>query len=525
MALLRSIATVSGFTMLSRVTGFARDILIANYLGAGLVADAFFVAFKFPNLFRRFFGEGAVAAAFVPLFSTTLEKEGAAEARLFAERAFAVMGLALGLLVAVMMIAMPWAMLAFAPGFAEVPGKQELAVELSRITFPYLLFISLCALLSGLLNALGKFAAAAATPILLNLALMASLVGFASVAETPGHALAWGVATAGVVQFVWLMVAARKAGMPVSLRRPTLSPRVRTLIRRVIPVAFGAGIYQISLLIDTILASLLSQGAVSWLYYADRVNQLPLGVVGTAIGIALLPLLSRQLAAGQTADALQSQNRAVEFTLLLTLPSMAGLIALAEPIATVLFQRGAFTAADAQATAAALAAFSVGLPGYVLVKVLSPGFFAREDTKTPVYVASAALGASIILNIILMQFFGHVGIAMGTATGALLNGGTLWILLRRRGYFHTDARLRRRAPRIALAALVMAGAVEAVEWAAAETGLAFGWGLLGGTIALALVVFFAVGLAIGAVARGDARMLKRLRRKEAEAARSTPPDA
>ncbi len=525
MALLRSIATVSGFTMLSRVTGFARDILIANYLGAGLVADAFFVAFKFPNLFRRFFGEGAVAAAFVPLFSATLEKEGEAEAKLFAERAFAVLGLALGLLVAVMMIAMPVAMLVFAPGFSEVPGKQELAVDLSRITFPYLLFISLSALLSGLLNALGKFAAAAATPILLNLTLMAALLGFAGVTETPGHALAWGVSAAGVLQFVWLMGSARRAGVPIGLRRPTLSPRVRKLIKRVIPVALGAGIYQISLLIDTILASLVSEGAVSWLYYADRVNQLPLGVVGTAIGVALLPLLSRQLAAGQEADALRSQNRAVEFTLLLTLPAMAGLMVLADPIASVLFQRGAFTAADAQATGAALAAFSLGLPGYVLIKVLSPGFFAREDTKTPVYVASAALTASIVLNVVLMQILGHVGIALGTALGALLNGGTLWVLLHRRGYFHGDARLRRRAPRIAVAALVMAGAVEAAQWGAADLGLRPGWGVLGGYIVLALVVFFGVGLLIGAVARDDARLLRRMRRRSTTDTGGDAPDA
>lgn len=512
MALLRSIATVSGFTMVSRVTGFLRDILLANYLGAGLAADAFFVAFKFPNLFRRFFGEGAVAAAFVPLFSTTLEQEGRDEARLFAERSFAVMGVALGLLVAVMMIAMPVAMLAFAPGFLEVPGKHELATELTRITFPYLLLISLCALLSGLLNALGRFAAAAGTPILLNLVLMAALVGFSQVAETPAHALAWGVSVAGVVQLAWLLAAVKKAGMPMRLRRPTLSPRVRTLIKRVIPVAFGAGVYQISLLVDTILASLVSEGAVSWLYYADRVNQLPLGVVGTAIGVALLPLLSRQLAAGQTDDAMQSQNRAVEFTLLLTLPAMAGLIVLAEPIVTVLFQRGAFSAADAQATAAALAAFSLGLPGYVLVKVLSPGFYAREDTKTPVIVASSALAASIVFNVVLMQFFGHVGIALGTALGALLNSATLWILLRRRAFFQMDARLKRRAPRIVIATLAMAGGLWAAQDGATSLGLPLGWALLGGYIGAAIVVFFGIGLGIGAVRRSDVGTLKRLRR-------------
>lgn len=529
MALMRSIATVGGFTMISRVTGFVRDILIANFLGAGLVADCFFVAFKFPNLFRRFFGEGAVAAAFIPLFSATLEKEGDEEARIFCNRAFSVMALALAIFCSLLMIAMPWAMYAFAPGFGDVAGKHELAVDLTRITFPYLLLISLCALISGLLNALGRFAAAAGTPILLNLMLMAALLGLTPFVPTAGHALAWGVVGAGVIQLTWLLVAARRAGMMPRLVRPTLSPRVKLLIKRIIPVAFGAGLYQISLVIDTMLASMVADGAVSWLYYADRVNQLPLGVIGVAVGTALLPLLSRQLAAGEEADAMISQNRAVEFSLLLTVPAMAGLITLAGPITTVLFERGAFTLADAQATAAALRAFAIGLPAYVLVKVLSPGFFAREDTSTPVRVAAAALVVNIALNLALMGPLGHVGIALATALGACVNGGTLYVVLTRRGWFRADARLKRRLLRLVLATVIMAAAIEGMLWGleqarASWSILTFSHGgvgaaLLAGLVIVAMVVFFGLAIVLRVVERADLALFKRLRRRPAAASR------
>lgn len=517
MALMRSIATVGGFTMLSRVTGFARDILIAGTLGAGTVADAFFVAFKFPNLFRRLFAEGAFAAAFVPLFAATLEKDGEAEARLFASRAFSLLALVLAVLVSGMMMVMPWAMYAFAPGFEAVPGKRELAAELARITFPYLLFISLCSLLSGVLNALGKFAAAAATPILLNLSLIAALLGLSAFTETPGHALAWGTAAAGVLQFIWLMIAARKMGMMPRLGRPTLSPRVKLLLSRIVPVAFGAGLYQINLLVDTILASMVSDGAVSFLYYADRVNQLPLGVIGVAVGTALLPLLARQIAAGDEGAASHSQNRAVEFALLLTLPAMAGLMVLAEPIVRVLFERGAFSAADAQATAAALAAFSVGLPAYVLIKVFSPGFFTREDTKTPVRIAAFALVANIGLNLVLMQVLAHVGIALATALSACLNAGLLLWLLVRRGHFAWDARLKRRLPRMVVATALMAGAVWATvrgaeAWLPNTFGnTAIGGPVLGVCVGVAMVTYFGAAWLLGAVKRDDLAVLKRRR--------------
>lgn len=522
MALFRSIATVGGFTLISRLTGFARDILIARYLGAGMVSDAFFVAFKFPNLFRRLFAEGAFSAAFVPLFSATLEKEGREEARQFAERAFALLGTVVALFTAAMMIAMPWAMYGFAPGFAGVEGKHDLAVELTRLTFPYLVFMSLAALLAGVLNSLGRFAVAAATPILLNVVLIASLLGLTAFTETPGHALAWGVSLAGVVQFLWLLLAVHRAGLFPRPRLPRLTPRLKLLLTRIVPVAFGAGLYQINLLVDTILASLVSDGAVSYLYYADRVNQLPLGVIGVAIGTALLPLLARQVAAGDEQGGLDSQNRSLEFALLLTLPSMAGLIVLAEPIVSVLFQRGAFGAAESAATSAALAAFAIGLPGYVLIKVFSAGFFAREDTKSPVRVAVVALVTNIVLNLILMQVLGHVGIALATALSSTLNAGLLWWMLVRRGHFRLDARNRRRLPRMVLASLIMAGVVWGLvsalaPWQAAWVangllGAGLGATVLAGVIGTGMIAYGGSALLLGAVTRSDLGRFKRLRR-------------
>ncbi|SDH04546.1 murein biosynthesis integral membrane protein MurJ [Roseospirillum parvum] len=509
MNLVRAIATVGGLTLLSRVTGFARDILIAGLLGAGGVADAFFVAFKFPNLFRRLFAEGAFTAAFVPLFSRHLEGEerarARAEARAFAERAMSLLGVVLLALVALMEAIMPWAIHLFAPGFSAVPGKLELAAELSRITFPYLLFISLVSLQSGVLNGLGRFAAAAAAPILLNLTLIAFLVAHNTLPEPPfsgsGHALAWAVSAAGVIQFVWLWVNCARAGMTLRPRLPRLTPEVKTLARRIVPGAIGAGVYQINLLVDTILASLVAPGAVSYLYYADRVTQLPLGVVGVAVGTALLPLLSRQLKAGRDAAAMGSMNRALEVALLFTVPAAVALMVLAGPLIGVLFERGAFDAEARQATAGALAAFAVGLPAYVLIKVLAPGFFAREDTRTPVKVAAVALLINVVLNLSFMWWLGHLGIALATALSAWVNALSLALLLRRRDSLVIDDRLAFRLPRIIAAAGFMGGGLGLgvhglAPWLAADAGasaqalalsaLVLGGGALFGLLAWAL---------------------------------------
>jgi putative peptidoglycan lipid II flippase len=483
MSLLKAIGTVGFYTAISRVTGFVRDILTAQVLGAGMVADAFFVAFKFPNLFRRLFGEGAFNAAFVPLFSKELEGEqGREKALQFARQAFAGLALVLALFVGLFELFMPLLMYVFAPGFAENPEKFALAVLLTRITFPYLLLISLVSLLSGILNAFHKFAVAAATPILLNLSLIAALLLLSPLTPTPGHALAIGTALAGLVQLLWVGRACARQGFSFAFLKPSFSPEVRLLLKRILPGTVGAGIYQLNLLVDTMLASLVAEGAVSYLYYADRVNQLPLGIVGAAIGTALLPILSRHLAAGHEVAAQSAQNRSLEFGLLITIPAACGLMALSLPIIQVLFERGAFDSSASVATAKALSAFCLGLPAFVLVKVLTPAFFAREDTSTPVKTASIAMLANIVIALALMPLLGFVGIALASALSAWLNVGLLYRLVRKNGWFQADARLKFRLPRILISSLVMG----AVAYGVAT--LADGSHFLGKALALTLAI-------------------------------------
>ncbi|WP_416898257.1 MAG: murein biosynthesis integral membrane protein MurJ [Minwuia sp.] len=457
--LIRAAATVGGFTMLSRLTGFARDILIAAFLGAGPIGDAFFVAFKLPNFFRRLFAEGAFNAAFVPLFSGRLETEGREAARRFAEDTLSVLLTVLFLFVSAMQIAMPVVMYALAPGFSDDPETFDLAVELTRITFPYLIFISLVSLLAGMLNSDGRFAAAAATPILLNICLIGALLGLTGLVPTAGHALAIGVFAAGVLQFVWLMAALGRAGLVPSLPRPRLTPGVKRVMKIMAPAALGAGVVQVNLVIDIVLASTLPEGSISFLFYADRINQLPIGVVGVAVGTALLPLLSRQAAAGDDGAARHSLNRAVELGLILSFPAAAACLAMPDVLIGALFERGAFTAEDTAATAWALSAYAAGLPAYVMVKVLAPGFFARQDTKTPVIIASVAVVVNVVLNLILMGPMLHAGLALATAISAWLNTALLAIWLHRRGWMKTDRRLALAIPKALLASVVMAAAL------------------------------------------------------------------
>lgn len=491
MNLLKAITTVGGFTMLSRVFGFVRDMLIAGILGAGPIADAFFVAFKIPNLFRRLFAEGAFSAAFVPIYAGKLEGEGKAVAKEFAESAFALMLFILLLFVAAIELAMPVVMQLFAPGFMDDPEKFDLTVVLTRITFPYLLFISLVSLMAGVLNSNGRFAAAAATPILLNISLIGAILLLSPYMPSPGHALAWGVFCAGIVQFIWLFGALARDGFWLRLRVPKLTKDIRTLLTRALPVALGAGIYQINLVIDTIIASLLPSGSISYLFYADRITQLPLGVVGVAVGTALLPMLARQVRSGDASGALHAQNRAVEFSLLLTLPAAVAIFVMADPIVTVLFQRGAFGVSEAAATMSALAIYALGLPAYVLVKCLTPAFFAREDTKTPVIIAVIAMVVNLVLNLILMGPFLHVGIAMATVASAWLNTALLAAVLMKRGELKWDSRLKTRLPRTLAAAALMG---IALYWLQAVLALHFEGGEIERILALSALVI--VGLAI-----------------------------
>ncbi len=448
--------TVGSLTGVSRVTGFLRDLMIAAVLGAGGLADAFFVSFKLANFLRRLFAEGAFNAGFIPLFGRTLETEGREEAMRFASQVFSVMLTVLLVIVLVAEMTMPWLVRGLAPGFEPGGERYAVAVSLSYITFPYLLFVSLVAMVSGVMNSFGYFAAPAFAPVLLNLVLIAAMLLAFLHPETPAHALAWGVAIAGVLQFIWIMAAAQRADIRIRMTRPQLTARIRRLFRLVMPGVFGSGVAQINLLIDTWFASTLATGAVSYLFYADRLNQLPLGMIGIAVGTALLPLLTRQLRGGLETQAMDTQNRALELALFFTMPAATALIVISYPIIEVLFERGAFDATATAATAAALQAFALGLPAYVLTKVLAPAFFAREDTATPVKVAASALVTNIVLILALIGPLAHVGIALATALSNWLNAMLLFFLLRRRGHLALDRRLLQRLLAFALGCVTMA---------------------------------------------------------------------
>ncbi len=458
MKLFKSFATVGGFTLASRVLGFVRDIMIAMVLGTGPVAEAFVVAFRFPNLFRRLFAEGAFNSAFIPLFAKRLEGEGAAEAKQFAQEAMAVLIFALLVVTAIAEIFMPWLMYGLAAGFAGDKEKFDLTVLLTRITMPYLLFVSLLALFSGILNAFHKFAAAAAAPVILNLVFIGVLaaMSYMSLGNTreAGVVLAWAVSVAGLLQLLAVMVAAKRIGMALKLSMPRLTPGVRRLFRLGIPGVISGGIVQINIVIGTLIASMQDQ-AVAWLYYADRLYQLPLGVVGIAIGVVLLPDISRLLRAGKERQAHDSQNRSLEFSLLLTLPAAIALAVVPLPLIQVLFERGHFSANDTQMVGMALMAFAFGLPAFVLTKVFQPGFFAREDTKTPMIYAGISMFVNVIVSFALFSAMGHIGIAIATTVAGWVNAVLLWMTLKKRGHFALDAGAKRAIPRILVASFLM----------------------------------------------------------------------
>ncbi|HYE00161.1 MAG TPA: murein biosynthesis integral membrane protein MurJ [Alphaproteobacteria bacterium] len=519
MSLARAIFTVGGLTMVSRVLGFLRDIAAANMLGAGPVADAFYIAFRLPNLFRRLFAEGAFSVAFVPVYAGLLETEGKARADAFAREAQAMLLAMLLPLSAAAMAFMPLVVLAVAPGVAAKPEVYGLAVELSIITFPYLVLISLTALQGAVLNALHRYAPFAAAPILFNLCLLAGLAA-APLFPSAGHALAWGEAGAGVVQVLWMWRACRQSGVRLRIVRPRLSPEVRRLLALMGPAAIGAGAMQISVVIDQQIASLLPTGAISHLYYAERLYQLPLGVIGIAVGTALLPILARQVRAGEVEAARDSQCRGIEFALLLSLPAAVALGVAGLPMMNALFAHGKLTPADAAASAAALAGYAIGIPAYVLGKVLSTAFFARENTRTPVKygLVTVAFSAATGATLALVLDFGVLGIALATGAAAWFNVALMAWGLRRRGLLVADGRLKRALPRILLAALAMGLAVWGLTlpfdgwWnGAIWQRLVAVAALVGGGGA----VYFAAALGLGAVRPAELRGLLRRRRPPA----------
>ncbi|MEQ1715172.1 MAG: murein biosynthesis integral membrane protein MurJ [Hyphomicrobium sp.] len=470
MNLYRSFATVGGLTFLSRILGFMRDILIAATLGSGWVADAFVVAFRFPNLFRRLFGEGAFNSAFVPIFAKKVEGEGKEAARQFAEDAMSGLVFILLILTVVAELTMPFLMYGLAPGFDVKPEKFDLAVLLTRITMPYLLCMSLVALMSGALNSVGKFAESSSVSIVLNLSMMAATLfsiwlGYSAGPEA-GMVQAWGVFAAGVLQLLLLTWGMKRNGLSLRLRWPRWTGDLRRLWKLGVPGIISGGVTQINIAIGTIIAS-MQAGAVSHLYYADRIYELPLAIVGIAVGVVLLPDVSRSLRSGDHAAVIDSQNRSLEFAMMLTIPAAVAIAVMPAEIVRVLFQRGAFNAEDTASTAAVLALFALGLPAFVMIKVFSPAYFAREDTKTPMRYATISLFANTLGSILLFFVFRDIGwrpelgIAIATSIGGWLNAGLLWSTLKSRGQFELDARFTRNMPLIVLASLVMAGVLYA----------------------------------------------------------------
>lgn len=438
----RHVASVGGLTLLSRLFGFVRDVVMAAMIGAGPLADAFMVAFRLPNHFRAIFAEGAFNAAFLPRYAAALEQDGVERARRFAGAVLTIVVLVQLALLALALLAMPWLVSLLAPGFREDPAQFALTIDLTRITFPYLALIAAMTLVSAMLNAHGRFAAAAAAPILLNICMIAAL-GLSAFFPTAAHALAWGVVAAGVAELLLVYVALRRAGQRIGFARPRLDGDMRRFLKAFGPATLGSAGTQLAMFADTIIASFLPAGSVSYLYYADRLYQLPLAVVGIAVGIVLLPNLSRQVAAGNEVGARYSLNRAIEGILVLTLPCVAVFLMAAEPVVAALFARGAFDAAATQGAASALQAYAVGLVAIVVLRALTPGFHARGDTATPVKALAVAITVNIALKLVLIGPLAHAGLALATAIGACVNALLLGWLLWRIGAFAPDRRLVR----------------------------------------------------------------------------------
>ncbi|NCB49750.1 MAG: murein biosynthesis integral membrane protein MurJ [Alphaproteobacteria bacterium] len=468
MSFIRSVTTLGGWTLVSRLVGFLRDVCIAKFLGASLAADAFFVALRFPNLFRSFFAEGSLNVSFIPIFTGIFHEKGKKEALLFSKKVFALLFYTLLFLVLFVEIFMPFAMSLLAPGFSSIPGKLEFTTLLSRITFPFLMMISLVSLYSCILNSLGKFAAPAFTPTLMNLIMIGALFLLNPFLNSPALALSWGVFFAGIVQFLFLTYFVRKEGLVMTLSSPkeTFSKKdsdVKLLLKRMIPGIFGSGIYQINLFFDVFLVSFLGAGAVSWLNYAHRLFQLPVGIIGVSIGTALLPLISRHIKTHENQKAYYQINRGLELALMMSLGAMFGLITLSTPIIRLLFQRGAFSFETTLHTAAALEAYAIGLPAYMLTKTLMPFFYAKGDTKTPVKIATVGLVLNIVFSLLLIPVLNYRGIALATGISTWVNLGQYIYLLKKEGEFHLDLLFKKRALRIVFSSLLMAGVLILTE--------------------------------------------------------------
>jgi len=518
MNLIKSTGTIGGLTMVSRIAGFAREMMMARVLGAGVFTDAFLVAFRLPNTFRRLFGEGAFSAGFVPLYSQRLQSGGEDEARSFSEEVLAVFLPTLILFTLLFEIIMPLFMIPFTGWTGD---KLHLATFLTRITFPYLLLISLVSLFSGILNSIARFTAAAFAPALLNLAMLVALIVVPTGGKITAIALAVAVTTGGVLQLALLMIACKRAGIVLKVRKPRMTPGVRQFVRVVLPATLGAGVYQMSILIDTFFLTRIGTGAVSYFNYADRLNQLPLGVIGAALGTAILPQVSRHVDIGETDKAARVQGQAAELAMLLCLPAALALAVSALPLVSAIFEGGRFKAEDAHYAALTLSIMALGLPAYVLVKVLTPGFYARRDTATPVKIAIVVLVVNVALNFALIPPFGIGGLAAAVALSSWLNCAILYAILHRRGHFRVERWLASRLARQFVAAGAMVVALIGIRmglsgWFVGSVGhrLAGVMAIVGG----GMLVYFPLVWILGGTDREELKSLLRRRRPYTDAA-------
>ncbi|AKM09033.1 murein biosynthesis integral membrane protein MurJ [Croceicoccus naphthovorans] len=529
MSLVRNVGTIGGLTALSRVFGFARDMLLARVLGAGLAADAFQLAFILPNTFRRLFAEGAFSVAFVPMYSRRLHdgdqgpNGGEAGANHFAQDVLSIFVWVLLGFTALCLLAMPGIVWLLARDYQDVPGKFELSVKLAQITFPYLGLVSLVAMLSGLLNARSKFAPGAFVPVLLNIVLIAGL----GVGYWVGHhggsdldiatVLAISIPVAGAVQLAYMWWATRRAGVRLRITTPRITPEIKRLGMLILPATFGAGVYQISQFVDTFFATTLPQGSLTLLKLADRLNQMPLGIVGIALGTAILPMLARHIQTGDDLEAQRLQTNAVEMATLLTLPAAVALAICAPAFTTAFFVGGKMTGQDGLIMGDIVIALVIGLPAYVLVKVFQPAFFSREDTKTPVFVAAAVLAINIAINFYVVPRYGIVGLAAATAFTATLNVLTLYTILQARGWFRFTAKLGGRIARQVLASAAMGAALWFLVPLMADR---YGGNVieriwsLAALVLTGMAVFFAVAWIVGAL---DKDLIAQLRRRRSSA--------
>ncbi|MCC4296687.1 murein biosynthesis integral membrane protein MurJ [Aurantimonas coralicida] len=522
MSLLSKFATVGGATLVSRIFGFGREMMMASALGVGPVADAFNLAFRFPNLFRRLFAEGAFNAAFIPLFSRSLEEEGEEGARRFANEIFSTLFTALVVLTVLALVFMPVLVKTIiAPGLAvcvddpsaggdviSCAARYDITVTFSRIMFPYLACMSLMAMVCGILNAFRRFFAAAAAPTLLNFILIGVLswcLWTEADKPTIGFLMSWGVMIAGLAQLAMVVVAMRMAGFGVALRRPRWTKGLKRLLVLAGPAALIGGITQINLFVGQAIAS-FKPGAVSILQYADRPYQLPLGMIGVAIGVVLLPELARALKAGHLREAQHTQNRSLEFALFLTLPAAVALFIIPEPIIRVIYERGAFDPSVTPVVASVLGLYALGLPAFVMIKVFSPGYFAREDTKTPMKATLASAGANIVLSLILFWLIAERGIALATTLAGWLNAGLLFAGLYRKGQWQIDRELLKRTALVLVCSLLMGGVlilemIELGDWLQPSSALTTQILAIGILVASAMAIYFALALATGAADR------------------------